>query len=74
MTQTHKQPRKKQMQKRVEMKSDWGDSDDGTDNQVRKRPIRHDVPSDWEVETEDQETMVEILLRRPNTMPKVLTC
>ena len=62
------------MQKRVELKLDWSDSDDGKDNQVRKRPIQHDVSSDWQTETEDQETIVETPLRRPNTMPKVLTC
>ena len=38
-TQTHKLPRKQQPQKRVEMKSDWSDPDDGKDNKVRKRPI-----------------------------------
>ena len=54
------------------MKSDLGDSDDGKDNQVRSRPIRHNVSSDWE--TEDQETIIETPLRRPNTMPVVLTC
>ena len=56
------------------MKSDWSNSNYGIDNQVRKRPVRHDVSSDWETETEDQETIVETPLRRPNTMPKVLTC
>ena len=54
MKQTHKWPRRQQTQKRVEMKSDWSDSDDGKDNQVRKRPIRHDISSDWEKETEDK--------------------
>ena len=58
MTQTHKQPTRWQKQKRVEMKSDWSNSDDGKDNQVRKRPIRHNITSDWETETEDQETIV----------------
>ena len=63
------------MQKRVEMKSDWStDSDDGKDNQARKKPIRHDVTSDWETVIEDdQETIVKAPLRRPNIMPKVLT-
>ena len=56
------------------MKSDWSDSDDGKDNQARKKPIRHDITSDWETEREDQETIIEASLRRPNTMPKVLTC
>ena len=32
MMQTHKQPRKQQKQKKVDMKSDWSDSDDGKDN------------------------------------------
>ena len=62
------------MQKRVDMNSDWSDSDDGKDNQVRKRPIQHDIPSDLQTETEDQETIVGTPFRRPNTMPKVVTC
>ena len=33
--QTHIQPRKQQKQKRVDMESNWNDSDDGKDNQVR---------------------------------------
>ena len=56
------------------MKSDWSDSDDGNDNQVRNRPIRHDITSDWKTETEDQKTIVETPLKRPNTLPMVLTC
>ena len=45
MTQTHKRPRQ---QIQVEMKSDWStDSDDRKDNQARKKPIRHDVTSNW---------------------------
>ena len=55
------------------MKSNWSDLDDGKDNQVRKRPIRNNVTTDWEKETEDQETIVGAPLRRLNTMPKVLT-
>ena len=55
------------------MKSDWSDSDEGKDNQVRKRPIVHDI-SDWDTEREDQETRVDTSFRWPNTMPKVLTC
>ena len=39
------------------MKSDWSDSDDGKDNQVRKRSIPHDISSDWETETNAQETI-----------------
>ena len=62
------------MQKRVDMKSDWSDSDDGKDNQTRKITIIHDISSDWEAKTEDQETIVETPLRRPNMMPKVLMC
>ena len=75
MTQTHKRPGRQQKQKRVEMKSDWStDTDDRKDDQARKKPIRHDVTSDWETEIEDdQEIIIEAPLRRPNTMPKVLT-
>ena len=75
MTQTHKRPRRQQMQKTVEMKSDWStDSDDKEDDQATKKPIRHDITSDWETEIEDvQETIIKAPLRRPNTIPKVLT-
>ena len=45
------------------MKSDCSNSYDGKDNQVRKRPIRHDITSDCETETEAQETIVESQLR-----------
>ena len=55
------------------MKSDWSDSDDGKNNQVRGRPIKHNVTSDWETDA-DQETMAAAPLRRPNTMLKLLTC
>ena len=56
------------------MKSDWSnDSDNKRDNQARK-PIRHETTSDWETEIEDdQHILIEAPLRRPNTMPKVLT-
>ena len=47
------------------MKSDWSDSVNGKDDQMRKRPIQHNGSSDWEAETEDQEMAVE---------PKVFTC
>ena len=53
------------------MKSDWStDSDYGKDNQARKKPIRHDITSDWETKIEDQETIANTPLRRTNTMPK----
>ena len=57
------------------MKSDWSiDSDDRKDNQARKKPISHDITSDWETEKEgDKDTIIKAPLRRPNTMPKVLT-
>ena len=42
-------------------------------NQVRKRPMVHDIYSDWDTETEDQKTRVDAPLRRPNTIPKVLS-
>ena len=52
------------------MRSDWSDSDDEKDSQVRGIPINHDITSNWETDT-DQETTVAAPLRRPNTMPKV---
>ena len=57
------------------MKSDWIDSEDGKDNQARKRPIVHDISSDLDTETEDHKTKRDDTpLRRPNIMPKVLPC
>ena len=75
MTQTYKRPQRQQKQKKVEMKSDWStESDDRKDNQARKKPIRHDVTSDWETEIEDdQDTIIKAPLRRPYTIPKLLT-
>ena len=61
------------MQKKVDMKSDWSDSDDDNDSQVRGKPIIHDVSSDWAMDT-DQQTTIPAPLRRPNTWPKVLIC
>ena len=56
------------------MKTDWStDSDNRTDNQAIK-PIWHETTSDRETKTEeDQHILVEVPLRRPNTIPKVLT-
>ena len=56
------------------MKSDWStDADNRRDNQAKK-PIRHETTTEWESETEhDQHILVEAPLRRPNTIPKVLT-
>ena len=70
----YKRPRQQQKQKKVEMKSGWStDSDKGRDNQARK-PIQHETTSHWETKTEDyQHILVEVPLRRPNTIPKVLT-
>ena len=61
-------------QKKVEMKSDWNtNSDNRRDNQARK-PVRHKTISDWETNIKDDQHMsVEAPLRRPNTIPKVLT-
>ena len=73
MTLTSKRPRQQQMQKKVEMKSDWSTNPDNRrDNQGRK-PIRHETTSDWEIKKDDQHALVEAPLRRPNTIPKVLT-
>ena len=51
-----KQPRKQQRHNRVDMRSDWSDSDDGKDNQARKRPIVHHVTSDWETDMDEKTT------------------
>ena len=74
MTPTFKRLKQQQKQKKVEIKSDWStDSDDRKDNQAR-RPMRNEITSDWETEIEDgQNTIIEAPLRRPNTIPNVLT-
>ena len=74
MTQTYNRPRRQQKQKKEEIQSDCStDSDDTKYNQDRKKPIRHDIASDLETEIEDdQDSVIEAPLRRPNTMPKVL--
>ena len=56
------------------MRSDRNtDSDNRRENQARN-PIRHKTIPDWKTETEDdQHILVEALLRRLNTIPKVLT-
>ena len=37
--------------------------------------MRNEITSDWQTEIEDNwDTIIEAPLRRPNTMPKVLTC
>ena len=74
MTPTCKRPRQQQKKKKVEIKSDrTTDSDDRRDNQAR-RPMKNEIISDWETEIEDdQDTIIEASLKRPKTMPKVLT-
>ena len=74
MTPTYKRPRQQQKQKKVEEKSDWNtDSDNRRENQARK-PIRHETTSYWETKIEDDQYMiVEVPLRRPSTIPKVVT-
>ena len=66
-------PEKQQTQKKLKMRSDWGDSDDDKDCQMRGKPIINDISLDQETDT-DQQTTVVAPLRRPNTWPKVFTC
>ena len=68
MIQAQKICRKQQMQKKVDMRSNWSDSNDETDSQTRGKPVIHDVSSDWETDTH-QHTTVAPPLRRPNTLP-----
>ena len=37
--QSQKQPRKQQTHKKIDMRSDWSDSDDDKDSQARGRPM-----------------------------------
>ena len=66
--QAQKWPRKQQTQMRISVRSDWSDSDDDKDNQVRGKPINHDINSDQEADTEQQPSAA-APLRRPNTWP-----
>ena len=50
MMQAQKQSRKQQTQKKVDMRSEWSNSDDNKDSQARGKPIIHDVSSGWETD------------------------
>ena len=54
------------------MRSNWTDSDDDKDSQVRGKPIIYNITSDQETDT-DHQAIAAAPLRRPNTWPKVLT-
>ena len=71
--QAQKQPGKQQTHRKINVRSDWSDSDDGKDNQARGKPIVYDITSDQEMDM-DQLPSTSAPLRRPNTWCKVLTC
>ena len=46
--QAQKQSRQQQTHRKINMRSDWSDSDDGKDNQARGKPFVYDITSDQE--------------------------
>ena len=71
-TQVQKWPRKQQTHRKINVRSDLSDSDDGKDNQAKGKPVVVDITSDYEMDI-DQQTSTSTHLRRPNTWPKVLS-
>ena len=50
--QAQKQPRKQQTQKKINVRSNWSDSDDDKDSQARDKPIIYDINSYQEIDTD----------------------
>ena len=75
--QTLKWPRKQQTHRKINMRSDWSNSDDSKDNQVRGKPVVVDITSDHDMDMDQQPSTsnpsTSTSLRRPNTYPKVLS-
>ena len=59
------------------MRSDWSDSNDSKDNEVRGKPVIVDITSDHEMDMDQQpgtsNPSTSTPLRRPTTYPKVLS-
>ena len=68
---TQKWPRKQH--RKINVRSNWSELDDGKDNQARGNPAVIDITSDQETDM-DQQPSISAPLRRPNTWPKVLNC
>ena len=71
--QAQKWPIKQQTHRKINVQSNWSDSDNDKDSQTRGKPIVYDITSDQETDMH-QQPITSALLRRPNTWPKVLTC
>ena len=71
--QAQTQPRKQQTERKINVRSNWSDSDDDKDSQTRSKPIVYDITSDQETDTV-QQPIATAPLRRSNFWPKVLTC
>ena len=65
--QAPKCPRKQQNQRKINVRSDWSDSDNDKDSQARGKPIVYDITSDQKTDT-DQQTIATAPLRRPLTL------
>ena len=52
--QAQKWPRKQQTQRKINVRSNWSDSDNDKDSKARGRPIVYDITSDQETETDQQ--------------------
>lgn len=76
--QTTKRPRKQQIHRKIDQKSDWNDADseDSKDDQARCRPINVDLTLDQGPDMDQKPSTsnpnTSAPLRRPTTWPKVL--
>ena len=52
--QAQKWPRPQQTHRKIDVKSDWSDSNDGKDNQARSKPVVIDITSDQEANIDPQ--------------------
>ena len=74
--QAQKWPRKQKTHRKINVRSDLSDSDDGKDNQARGKPVV-DIISDHKMDIDQQPSnsipSTSTPLKRPNTYPKVLS-
>ena len=72
--QAQRQPRQQQTHRKIDVKSDWSDLDDGKDDQARSNPIIVDSTSVQEATIDPQPSTsnfnASMPLRRPSTYPK----
>ena len=75
--QAQKWPRPQPIHRKIDVRSDWSDSDDGKDNQARGNPAVVDIASDHDAYIDLQpgtsNTSASASLRQPNTYPKGLS-